>query len=268
MEMKYFLLAFAIGALTLQSCSDDNDEVKNVPETVKSAFAQKYPETAVREWDKKSGMYVAEFRNENSEAEAWFTSSGSWLKTETDYVGALPEAVKDYITANYPTATIDDTDLIETATDRYFKIELEQRKKEDIDLYIRADGTVLKVVDGNKPAAVTEAVKEAFAQKYPGVTVREWEEKMNYFVAEFSINNSEAEAWFTSDGLWVRTETDYRGTLPEAVKSYITNNYPEASIDDVDLISTPSGEYYEVELERRGSADIELNIRADGTLVI
>lgn len=268
MKMRYFLLAFAIGTLALQSCSDDDDGVKNVPETVKSAFLQKYPGTTVREWDKKSGMYVAEFRNDNTEAEAWFTASGSWLKTETDYIGALPEAVKDYITANYPAATIDDTDLIETATDRYFKIELEQRNKKDIDLYIRADGTVLKVADGNTPATVAQAAKEAFAQKYPGITVREWEEKMGYHVAEFSLNNTEAEAWFTADGSWVRTETDYRGTLPEAVTSYITSNYPEASVDDIDLISTPYGEYYEIELERRNAADMELNIRADGTLVL
>lgn len=143
MEMKYFLLAFAIGTLTLQSCSDDNDEVKNVPETVKSAFAQKYPETAVREWDKKSGMYVAEFRNENLEAEAWFTSDGLWVRTETDYRGTLPEAVKSYITNNYPEASIDDVDLISTPSGEYYEVELERRGSADIELNIRADGTLV-----------------------------------------------------------------------------------------------------------------------------
>ena len=174
--------------------------------------------------------------------------------------------MSDYISQNYPIAVIDDQDWIETPTDEYFEIELEQRKKKDVTLYIRNDGTVLKIVDGNAPSRVTEAVKNAFAQKYPNISVREWEEKMNHFVAEFTYNNSEAEAWFTTDGTWVRTEVDYRGSLPTAVEQYINENYPTAIIDDVDLIEVPTGKYYEIELEQRGDRDIYVNIKEDGTL--
>lgn len=266
MKLKYFLPVLAFGLLVLQGCSDDDDGLKNVPETIKSAFNQKYPGKSVREWEKKSGYYVAEFSNDNRSADAWFTPSGSWVRTETDYIGALPAAVSDYISQNYPIAVIDDQDWIETPTDQYFEIELEQRKKKDVTLYIRNDGTVLKIVDGNAPSRVTEEVKNAFAQKYPNTNVREWEEKMNHFVAEFTYNNSEAEAWFTTDGTWVRTEVDYRGSLPTAVEQFINENYPTAIIDDVDLIEVPTGKYYEIELEQRGDRDIYVNIKEDGTL--
>ena len=89
---------------------------------------------------------------------------------------------------------------------------------------------------------------------------------MNHFAAESTYNNSEAEAWFTTDGTWVRTEVDYRGSLPTAVEQYINENYPTAIIDDVDLIEVPTGKYYEIELEQRGDRDIYVNIKEDGTL--
>ena len=64
----------------------------------------------------------------------------------------------------------------------------------------------------------------------------------------------------------MRTEVDYRGSLPTAVEQYINENYPTAIIDDVDLIEVPTGKYYEIELEQRGDRDIYVNIKEDGTL--
>ena len=139
MKLKYFLPVLAFGLLVLQGCSDDDDGLKNVPETIKSAFNQKYPGKSVREWEKKSGYYVAEFSNDNRSADAWFTPSGSWVRTETDYIGALPTAVSDYISQNYPIAVIDDQDWIETPTDQYFEIELEQRKKKDVKAFLASE---------------------------------------------------------------------------------------------------------------------------------
>lgn len=268
MRFKLFLPLVAFGVLAFQSCSDDDDTLKHVPETISAGFAQKYPGVSVREWEKKSGYYVADFYNDNKSAEAWFISNGNWVKTETDYFGTLPSPVSEYISTNYPTAYIDDQNWIETPTDQYFEIELEQRGKKDVTLYIRADGTLVKVVDVNNPTSIAQNAKDAFAQKYPNAKVREWEVKMNYYVAEFTYNNSEAEAWFTSDGTWVRTEVDYRGNLPAAIQQYVSQNYPNAYVDDIDFIEVPTGEYYEVELEQRGSMDIYLNIKEDGTLFV
>ena len=59
-----------------------------------------------------------------------------------DYRGSLPTAVEQYINENYPTAIIDDVDLIEVPTGKYYEIELEQRGDRDIYVNIKEDGTL------------------------------------------------------------------------------------------------------------------------------
>ena len=56
-------------------------------------------------------------------------------------------------------------------------------------------------------------------------------------------------------------------TLPQAVKNYVAANYSGWSIDDADFIQTPTDEYYELELEKKGQQDVKLRIRPDGTVI-
>lgn len=138
MKLKLYLMALLVGIFTLQSCDDDDPRV--IPTSVKNAFAQKYPSSVAYDWEKDRGYYVAEFRNDGREAEAWFNPDGTWVKTETDFVDVLPEAVQDYIDVNYPGYRIDDVDWVETPSDEYFDIELERNGKKDVYLHIRANG--------------------------------------------------------------------------------------------------------------------------------
>lgn len=146
LKMKYMLPALALGLAALQGCSDDDDNLnaKDVPESVRSEFAKKYPSATAREWEKRGGYYVADFYNNGSEAEAWFTPDGAWAATETDYHNALPAAVTEHIAATYPNAIIeyDDIELVETPSDKYYRIELERGPAKYV--YVREDGTEAK----------------------------------------------------------------------------------------------------------------------------
>ena len=55
--------------------------------------------------------------------------------------------------------------------------------------------------------------------------------------------------------------------LSQAILDYIAANYPGWVIDDIDLIRTPTDQYYEIELEKRGEPDVTIFIRADGSLI-
>ena len=71
--------------------------------------------------------------------------------------------------------------------------------------------------------------------------------------AEFLMpDGTETEAYFDMKGSWVRTEFDFKGSLPEAVMSYIVSNYPDYKVDDANYVQTPLGDYYELELEKNG----------------
>ena len=114
---------------------------------------------------------------------------------------------------------------------------------------------------------VPSAVQETFYSMFPGVTAH-WELVKTYYEAEFEQNGKEVDVWFSADGTWLRTETEYTGTLPSAVTAYIATNYPDYTIDsdDIEYVETPSGDYYKIEIEKKGSSDIELKITADGEL--
>ena len=120
--------------------------------------------------------------------------------------------------------------------------------------------------DDNNFSFVTEAVHNAFQNLYPQVQPYDWEIEGTYIKAEFYKDNVHAEAYFTPEGSWVRTETDFRGTLPEAVTAYLTTNYPDYTVDEVDWVETPNGNYYEVELEKPGTPDVRVNVKEDGTV--
>jgi hypothetical protein len=114
---------------------------------------------------------------------------------------------------------------------------------------------------------VTEAVHQAFQNLYPQVQPYEWEIEGPYVKAEFYKDQVHSEAYFTPEGTWVRTETDFRGQLPEVVTTYLETNHPGYTIDDVDWVETPTSNYYEIELEKAGAPDVKVNITPEGALV-
>ncbi len=112
-----------------------------------------------------------------------------------------------------------------------------------------------------------EVVNTVFEQMYPGVPVKEWELEHGLYKAEFLNEGKPAEAWFKTDGTWVKTETDWTfAEVPDAVKAYLAEHYASLRVDDVDWVETPSGSYFFVELDAKGG-DVYLQLLPDGTLL-
>ena len=75
---------------------------------------------------------------------------------------------------------------------------------------------------------------------------------------------------FDADGNWLDTRTEVRvNSLPAAVLDAVrTSQYGSWQIEDADLVQTPDGEWYEVELEGpRTDREARLRVRADGTIL-
>lgn len=130
-------------------------------------------------------------------------------------------------------------------------------------------GVALQSCDDDEDVATINApaaVQDAFNQRYPNTSIEGWEGEIGLFKAEFRNGTQEAEAWFKPDGTWVRTETDVPvNDLPQTVRDFVAANYPGYRIDDADYLESPEGNFYELELEKNGSPDVYLQIRADGT---
>lgn len=113
---------------------------------------------------------------------------------------------------------------------------------------------------------VPAKVMDAFKTKYPN-TMAHWEKERGKIKAEFVVNGQEAEAWYETDGTWIGTETNFRGSFPEAVQNYINTNYAGYTVDDADWIETPTMNYFDIDLEMLAKPDVRLLIKKDGTLV-
>lgn len=269
---KYIVLALLAAGALFTACSDDDDRyLSNVPEAIEHSFAQKYPTTSNHRWSAEGGYYKAEFRNsDGTETDVWFRPDGTWMRSETEmYPSSLPQAVKDVVTSKYPNYYIDDADYIETLTASYYHLELDGRGMPDVEISVYADGTLFEgLADGKVPTGkLPENIVQAFETQYPTINVHEWEVEGGLYKAEFFTSDGmEAEAFFTPEGQWVGTEYDFRGALPVAVQSYLASNYGNYRVDDVNYVQTPKGDYYEIELERKGYRDILLRLTADGTL--
>ncbi|MCM1312740.1 MAG: PepSY-like domain-containing protein [Bacteroides sp.] len=148
MRKYIYLLAIALcSALTLGSCSDDDDNV-SVPEAVQTAFTAKYPNANRVGWEIKSGFYVAEFHENATETEVWFSKEGTWNMTETDYgrnISLIPATVKSaFESSEYSTWSIDDVSKYEREDITFYLIEIESRGQKDRHLFYGEDGTLIK----------------------------------------------------------------------------------------------------------------------------
>ena len=267
--MKYTkLLAIALSAtLFLGSCDDDDDDHINVPSVVENSFSQQYPEAMGVNWEKDTENSIsylkAEFKQNGVEVEAWYNIDGTWVKTETDFFGNLPTAVADYIATHYNGFRTDDMEYVETPTEKYYKIELEQGKHE-VELMITETGEVLFISDNQ--AKVPADVLKSFQEKYPNVTVKSWEKEGHLLKAEFYTGKVETEVWFTYNGTWVKTETDFYGELPKPINDYLAAQYAGYRVEDVNFVETPEKNYYEIDIEK-GKEEIELSIMKDGSVI-
>lgn len=132
MKLKlYFMLLAFLGAVSLQSCDNDDDSVSVSPQ-LRKALADKYPGATRIEWEPEAGYYVADFWHNNYETSAWFETDGTWYMTETDIsYKDLPDAVQTTFQKEYSTWRLDDVGKIERPNaETVYVIEVEQGNKE------------------------------------------------------------------------------------------------------------------------------------------
>lgn len=110
--MKKLLIIFIVIGLTACGGSKKEDknttdstttkeEVVQIPDVVKDAFAKAYPNAMGTKWEAEEGNFEAEFTVENIETCVLYNKTGSLLETETSMEPSkLPDAVKKYCADN------------------------------------------------------------------------------------------------------------------------------------------------------------------------
>lgn len=257
MNLRLMIGGIILTSLSLQSCNDKSDDdlhQSQVPTAVLNTFEKNNPQ-AKAQWELSNGMYHAEFWQQGLQNDAWYKPNGTWVRTETDYQGALPAKIQEYINANYANYRVDDVDIVTTPQGNFYEVELDREGAEDV--------TIRMTVDGMPQSEVPAKVLSAFEQSNPRA-LAQWEIENGLYHVESWQQGVEHDSWYTADGTWIRTERDYHGTLPANVQAYINTNYRGYMVDDVDYITTPQGNYYEVELEKDNAPDVKVRVTEEG----
>lgn len=271
-------MACAVGMVAFTSCDDDdNDDYARVPDTVTAAFSHQYGNPGYVEWDsERGGYYVAEFRKDGRDHEAWYTQAGLWAMTEVDYgrsLADLPQAVQSgYAATAYALDawTVDDIDEIQRPDyETVYKIEVEKRGQADHDLYFDLGGTLYRDVEGSgsgnggmiqqgMPAEVKAYVDSAFA----GAAVVDFDIEDNGMIeVDLRHGGKSVEVLFTAAYEWVMTKTDCSRDVPAVVAEAVQQALPGARIDDCDYVQTATESYYLVDTD---NPDRDLRVTPDG----
>ena len=266
MNIKLFtMIAATVCGLTFASCDDDdNISVSNLPVAIQEEFSTKYPNAQIEEWEQKYGYSVVDFRWEGFEAEAWFGADG-WVMTETDIpYQSLPEAVRTSFEASQ-------YERINTET--IYVIEVESGERE-IDLYYSSNGILIKdqtdqgstdnpYLPEETPTDIEAMVKEM----YPNAVIIETDRENGNIEVDIIDQNIGKEVVFNSAYEWIYTSWDiHPNALPDVVKTTVTTNYPDYMIDDVDFYETPTGNFYDVEIEK-GNFEQHIRVTESGELL-
>ncbi|MEM9212537.1 MAG: PepSY-like domain-containing protein [Pseudomonadota bacterium] len=117
-----------------------------VPGSVKDALEKKFPGSVADAW-----TYTAEFEADltidGREVEITFDQHGQILQIEREIdPSTLPQAIKDTLARDFPTATIDEAETVEIPDGdlEFFEVELDE-DGESVEVHICADGTFLDI---------------------------------------------------------------------------------------------------------------------------
>ena len=114
-----------------------------------------------------------------------------------------------------------------------------------------------------------EAVKDAFAKRFPNTKGIEWsKESETEFEAEFKAGGKEQSANFDQSGKWLVTETVIKkADLPQSVQTALTKEFAGYKVEEAEKVETANdGTQYEVALEK-GELNYEVLFSADGKVL-
>ena len=267
-------VSLLLAGFAFTSC-DDSDDNYTPDEKIVNVLYEKYPNAQRVDWELQHDHYVADFYDNNIEKEAWITTKGEWVMTESDILfNNLPDAVQTaFNESEYKDWRVDDVDMLERIEmETVYVIEVEKSKQE-FDLFYAEDGTLIKAVediDNNnnyQPNTVPEVLKNFINEKYPQATIVDIEVEKGITEIDILHENKAKDLHFNSANEWLYTTWDVREREIQDIATKVLNDNPGFKIDDIDYKESADGsEVYIFELEK-GNQEIHVTVDMEGNVV-
>ena len=261
-----------LAGFAFTSCDDDNDNYTPGEEIVNVLY-EKYPNAQRVDWELQRDHYVADFRDNNIEKEAWFNTKGEWVMTESDIpFEDLPQAIQTaFGESEYKDWRVDDVDMLERVEmETMYVIEVEKGKQE-FDLFYAENGTLIKAVedlDNNyQPNTVPEVLKNFINNKYPQATIVDIEIEKGITEIDILHENKAKELHFNSANEWLYTTWEVKEREIQEIADKVKAANPGFHVDDIDYKeSADNSKVYIFELEQ-GDHEKYVTVDLEGNIV-
>lgn len=261
-----------LAGFAFTSCDDDNDNYTPGEEIVNVLY-EKYPNAQRVDWELQRDHYVADFRDNNIEKEAWFNTKGEWVMTESDIpFEDLPQAIQTaFGESEYKDWRVDDVDMLERVEmETMYVIEVEKGKQE-FDLFYAEDGILIKAIedlDNNyQPNTVPEVLKKFINNKYPQATIVDIEIEKGITEIDILHENKAKELHFNSANEWLYTTWEVKEREIQEIADNVKAANPGFHVDDIDYKeSADNSKVYIFELEQ-GDHEKYVTVDMEGNIV-
>ena len=261
-----------LAGFAFTSCDDDNDNYTPGEEIVNVLY-EKYPNAQRVDWELQRDHYVADFRDNNIEKEAWFNTKGEWVMTESDIpFEDLPQAIQTaFGESEYKDWRVDDVDMLERVEmETMYVIEVEKGKQE-FDLFYAEDGILIKAIedlDNNyQPNTVPEVLKNFINNKYPQDTIVDIEIEKGITEIDILHENKAKELHFNSANEWLYTTWEVKEREIQEIADNVKAANPGFHVDDIDYKeSADNSKVYIFELEQ-GDHEKYVTVDMEGNIV-
>ena len=123
-------------------CSGPEIAHHKVPSVVQNTLKAQYPITNKVVWEKDHDVYEADIRlNDSTEITIYIDETGRLIVQKYDIpVAELPAQVVATIRNNYHGYAIDEAERMERAGQTYYQVELQHKRRKDMNLVFLPDG--------------------------------------------------------------------------------------------------------------------------------
>ncbi len=218
------LLLFAV----LQSFSQESILERQVPQVVKKAFVDKFPEVTSAEWFKNNDSIISvKFSFNRKKTAAEYKTSGAFISSSTEMAPKeMPGMISNYIRGNHPNNVVSLAMMTEDAV-----------------------GAITYYVEIKNPG-LAQPVTKLYFDFYGKLTkiIEPEEAKMDKVKGGDSADDLDADI---ASGQEIGKKE-----MPTSINSYLNNNYKEYRFDKAIIIENKEhGKLYEVKMRKIGYRD-------------
>lgn len=120
----------------------------------------------------------------------------------------------------------------------------------------------------NKGLLPQEITLENFKTMYPHARSIKWKMDKGYHVVEFRDAGHDKYAWYSVNGIWLLTETEYKRKAPAVIKDAVGKVDSGWHINNVSLVEVKDKDSFYVVEVKKGDREINLFFSENGEFLL